>query len=134
LESDDNEEGLQQETSRTCLSHDAAVELRGQHLKCLPLLDGDCSSNLEGNQQAEIADDCAICLSSYEEGDSVVGSSNPMCMHVFHSGCIEAWLVRRRGGPDDFLRCPCCRQTFVLGGQEEEGAAVDEVDLEAGQR
>jgi hypothetical protein len=131
LDSDDNE-GDCQPTNIMCLSHDAAVELRGHHLKdSLPRVEGDCSPSdlLEGSQHPEIPNDCAICLSSYEEGDMVVGSSNPMCMHVFHSGCVEAWLLRRRGRPDDFLRCPCCRQIFLL--RQEEGVA-DDVDLEAG--
>jgi hypothetical protein len=53
---------------------------------------------------------CAICLTSYTVGDTVVWSSNPECRHAFHEECLLQWLVhsKQEGTP-----CPCCRQSFT---------------------
>jgi hypothetical protein len=51
---------------------------------------------------------CAVCLSHYQVGDSVIWSSNLKCTHVFHDDCILSWLLRRR------KQCPCCRQCFLV--------------------
>lgn len=50
---------------------------------------------------------CTICLTPYEVGSSVVWSTNPQCEHVFHAGCMEAWMET---GQDE---CPCCRQAYL---------------------
>ena len=77
---------------------------------------------------------CAICLSPYQDGDIISGSSFPHCIHLFHRDCIVAWLVRDSSShssttPQDLFDgentaglehiqeqrrdCPCCRQTFL---------------------
>jgi hypothetical protein len=52
---------------------------------------------------------CAICLDSYQEGETVVWSSNPDCRHAFHQNCILDYLVTTEGSKRP---CPCCRQWF----------------------
>eukprot|EP00529_Nitzschia_sp_RCC80_P022638 CAMPEP_0113486316 /NCGR_PEP_ID=MMETSP0014_2-20120614/24934_1 /TAXON_ID=2857 /ORGANISM="Nitzschia sp." /LENGTH=495 /DNA_ID=CAMNT_0000379985 /DNA_START=76 /DNA_END=1563 /DNA_ORIENTATION=- /assembly_acc=CAM_ASM_000159 len=54
--------------------------------------------------------ECSICLTDYVVGSDVVWSSNPRCFHVFHTSCIERWLMKQREGP----LCPCCRSEFVI--------------------
>lgn len=51
---------------------------------------------------------CAICLCNYGEGQSIVWSSNRMCIHVFHHDCMKQWIEKRADGD-----CPCCRRQFV---------------------
>jgi len=51
---------------------------------------------------------CAVCLTQYESGDTIVWSSNSECQHVFHEKCIISWLMRKRN-----QLCPCCRQHFI---------------------
>jgi hypothetical protein len=60
---------------------------------------------------------CVICLGPYEVGEEIVWSSNPVCEHVFHEGCIERWLMKQRGGP----LCPCCRRDFIIDPFDVEG-------------
>lgn len=90
-----------------------------------------------------VASECAICLNSYTPGESVVGSLNPDCNHVFHSSCIEEWLLRRRGH-ESLLRCPCCRRAYIHLHEEEDVTPTEEapppastnlsdVDLELGE-
>lgn len=58
-----------------------------------------------GNRQVPTA--CAICLCSYEVGESVCVSPNEHCVHVFHSECAITWLAKKTQ-----TLCPCCRQEF----------------------
>ena len=51
---------------------------------------------------------CAICLCTYGAGQSIVWSSNRMCIHVFHHDCMKQWIEKRADGD-----CPCCRRQFV---------------------
>lgn len=51
---------------------------------------------------------CAICLCNYGKGQSIVWSSNRMCIHVFHHDCMKQWIEKRADGD-----CPCCRRQFV---------------------
>jgi len=89
-------------------------------------------------------DDCAICLSAYKVGDSVVGSSNPTCHHVYHDMCIEQWLLGgRQDDADRLLRCPCCRQPYLVrddgddnnnkGADDDDDGKNDNSDLEVGE-
>ena len=68
-----------------------------------------------------IPNNCAVCLSEYVTGDTIVTSCNPRCPHAFHQECIVEWLVKMQVGTP----CPCCRRTFVeLSPSRPEPAAA----------
>lgn len=51
---------------------------------------------------------CAICLCSYDVGDTIIWSCDKDCVHAFHDECIIPWLVKNQSG-----ECPCCRRQFT---------------------
>ena len=60
-------------------------------------IDSDCN-----------AQRCAICLETFEIGESVSWAKNTMyCNHAFHTSCIKHWLHRKR-------TCPVCRYGIIL--------------------
>jgi hypothetical protein len=52
---------------------------------------------------------CAVCLCTYEPGESIVWSSTKECPHAFHEECVVEWLINMQ----DRTPCPCCRQEFT---------------------
>ncbi|KAL0460120.1 UNVERIFIED_CONTAM: RING-H2 finger protein ATL57 [Sesamum latifolium] len=58
-----------------------------------------------------VIDDCAICLSELRERETV--KLIPYCGHVFHPGCIDAWLSTH-------VTCPLCRSAELFKRVEEE--------------
>ncbi|XP_020682979.1 RING-H2 finger protein ATL57 [Dendrobium catenatum] len=54
---------------------------------------------------------CAVCLAEYEEREMV--KLMPVCGHVFHPQCIDAWLLSRGS-------CPVCRCSDLLGSRTGE--------------
>ncbi|XP_019425307.1 PREDICTED: E3 ubiquitin-protein ligase ATL41-like [Lupinus angustifolius] len=49
---------------------------------------------------ADNIDDCAVCLSAFDEEEMV--RLLPNCKHIFHVGCIDKWLASH-------TTCPICR-------------------------
>jgi len=89
----------------------------------------DCDYKLQVPSNAEKDDiescftrfvpgECAICLSQYNVGDSVLWSRNKLCLHAFHEDCILAWLMKKQN-----IECPCCRRDFI---SEAESASETE--------
>lgn len=74
----------------------------------------------------KVPNECSICLCEYTPGSDIVWSSNPQCYHVFHTSCIEQWLMKQRDGP----LCPCCRRDFVVDPFDFGQGETD--DLEKG--
>ncbi|GFP93705.1 E3 ubiquitin-protein ligase atl41 [Phtheirospermum japonicum] len=58
---------------------------------------------------SETCDDnnCVICLSVMEKHDEV--RVLPNCRHVFHKGCIDAWIDKCK------TSCPVCRSGLLPG-------------------
>ncbi|CAI0398050.1 unnamed protein product [Linum tenue] len=56
--------------------------------------------------------ECAICLGEFEEEAAV--KMIPVCQHVFHAQCVDAWL-------NAHVNCPLCRGTQFLGVVVEGG-------------
>jgi hypothetical protein len=48
----------------------------------------------------EDENECAVCLSRFEQGDLV---RMLPCRHEFHEDCVDKWLLEQD------RRCPCCR-------------------------
>ncbi|XP_058223956.1 RING-H2 finger protein ATL38-like [Rhododendron vialii] len=49
--------------------------------------------------------ECAVCLSEFENTDTL--RLLPICCHVFHHDCIDAWLSTH-------VTCPVCRSNLAL--------------------
>lgn len=77
------------------------------------------------NEHPGIEQQCAICLTNYEDGDKVSGATNGSCKHHFHQHCLTEWLMRK----DD---CPYCRQTILTIPKRVPKEAEDDTDIEAG--
>lgn len=69
----------------------------------------DRNNAFDEEELKSVPNNCAICLSEYVSGDTIVTSCDPMCPHAFHQECIVEWLVKMQVGAP----CPCCRRTFV---------------------
>ena len=54
---------------------------------------------------AEEQPTCAICLCELEDGNMI---KELRCKHIFHSECIDPWLINERA------ICPVCRQGVYL--------------------
>ncbi|CAN6581991.1 unnamed protein product [Malus baccata var. baccata] len=80
--------------------------------------------------------ECAVCLNEFEDDEML--RLIPKCDHVFHTDCIDVWLMSH-------TTCPVCRANLVpqpcdsapqlteLGSEQEEGdveAQNDAVDAE----
>lgn len=69
--------------------------------------------------ESKVGDDeenvCAICLSGYNEGETVISSK--YCNHLFHKDCILQWL-------DKHDECPCCRVDMVTSGDVSKATAT----------
>lgn len=64
---------------------------------------------LASGKKRTVPNCCAVCLCFYEEGETVVWSSNRLCNHAFHEECVMEWLIKMQDGTP----CPCCRQEFT---------------------
>ncbi|KAG5627130.1 hypothetical protein H5410_012348 [Solanum commersonii] len=80
-------------TGNRCLENQRSSE-EEKLLESLPLF---CFRSVTGNLTGV---DCAVCLSKFEPDDQL--RLLPLCLHAFHSGCIDAWLVTNQ-------TCPLCR-------------------------
>ncbi|KAF5756425.1 putative chromatin regulator PHD family [Helianthus annuus] len=59
-----------------------------------------------GHGQESQDNECAVCLSSFEDGQMI--RALPNCKHHFHAECIDKWLGSQTS-------CPICRHEVELG-------------------
>ncbi|CAL8086208.1 unnamed protein product [Calicophoron daubneyi] len=62
-------------------------------------------------------DTCSVCLEDYKDRDKI---RILPCHHVFHTLCIDPWLLRNR------RRCPVCNQNVELSGAPSQADQQDE--------
>ncbi|KAI8809805.1 hypothetical protein BJ742DRAFT_852577 [Cladochytrium replicatum] len=59
----------------------------------------------ELEEEMEEEDVCAICVCEFEEGE---WCRELGCGHVFHSECVDGWLLGEQGRRRGHRRCPLC--------------------------
>lgn len=60
---------------------------------------------------------CAICLEVLEDVDTVRGL---LCGHVFHSDCLDPWLIKRRAC------CPMCKRDYIYNRDGTEAVSPND--------
>lgn len=65
--------------------------------------------------------ECAVCLSEFENTDTL--RLLPICCHVFHHDCVDAWLSTH-------VTCPVCRSN--LAPEPDDGFALPSHEPEPG--
>ncbi|KAJ6717421.1 RING-H2 FINGER PROTEIN ATL51-LIKE [Salix purpurea] len=78
-------------------------ETRRRQLATISLLILHLTHHVPSNDERIVTsrnDGCVICLEDFRLGEDCQAMS--MCKHVFHSGCLEEWLVQNQS-------CPLCR-------------------------
>ncbi|KAK7282847.1 hypothetical protein RIF29_11932 [Crotalaria pallida] len=61
-------------------------------------------STVKGLKIGRASLECAVCLNEFEDDETL--RLIPNCSHVFHTECIDAWLVNHS-------TCPVCRANLV---------------------
>ncbi|XP_021846848.1 RING-H2 finger protein ATL80 isoform X2 [Spinacia oleracea] len=84
--------------------HTSPPGLNKKTLQLLPTTKYLCEAG-DSNKQA---DDCAICLTEFSDGDMM--RILPRCGHAFHITCIDTWLGSHSS-------CPSCRQLVLVVGK-----------------
>jgi hypothetical protein len=70
------------------------------------------------NELEEEAPHCSICLSEYEEGETVIRLP---CRHLYHDDCITSWTASH-------VNCPLCNfdlDTTVVGQSSDDETPAD---------
>ncbi|KAG2615751.1 hypothetical protein PVAP13_3NG039600 [Panicum virgatum] len=109
---------------RRSATRDAAAEAAAAaepDKKCFTGLDADAIAALPEfvyrKEEAAEERECAVCLGALAEGDAA--RLLPLCMHLFHRGCVDVWLR-------EHSTCPVCRAEAVAVRRGGEGAAGKE--------
>ncbi|KAF1871790.1 hypothetical protein Lal_00020585 [Lupinus albus] len=61
-------------------------------------------STVKGLKKGKATLECAVCLNEFHDDETL--RLIPVCSHVFHPECIDAWLVNHS-------TCPVCRANLV---------------------
>ena len=72
----------------------------------------------KGSSIAHIDNHCSICLSEYEESDSLIQLP---CGHVYHEECIQAWT-------QNHVKCPLCNFDLEQGTPSDSVSSGGEAD------
>ncbi|CAE8597621.1 unnamed protein product [Polarella glacialis] len=55
------------------------------------------------SKETKAAEECALCLENYAEGDCMV---RLCCLHMFHKACLDPWLAKNS-------TCPSCKSDLL---------------------
>lgn len=81
-------------------------EKRGQRLRASKKLPPLVNYGNNGcDLKRSCSDECAICLEDFQDGQFC--QVFPICKHIFHSNCIDKWLMKKS-------TCPCCRSCICV--------------------
>ncbi|CDK26715.1 unnamed protein product [Kuraishia capsulata CBS 1993] len=101
-------------------SHEAEVELEEIDLTEASVAKKGAEPPRE--QQAHFTSGiCAICIDTLEDDDQVRGL---ICGHVYHSECIDPWLINRRAS------CPMCKRDYYIHDENEADVPNDSDSLQ----
>jgi hypothetical protein len=94
----------------TVLKEDATTATIGKHDGC-PVSNGvtiRATKPSHCDTETSYLSSCPICLSEFQENEQVSRSKDASsCSHVFHSLCLEVWLLKHTS-------CPVCRYEMVV--------------------
>lgn len=78
---------------------------------------GSAGSSSNDNHFSE----CPVCLDPFLPGEALSWSKSFNCHHIFHSGCINPWIMTSD-------ECPCCRAPFFQESDFIEAMKGDKGD------
>jgi hypothetical protein len=116
-DSEEDSNALDIESSPAAVSNIDDMEVSTSALDIM--IDDDLLSTCRNNglvrltPSRSVPNCCAVCLCSYDVGETVVWSSNPKCIHAFHYQCILDWFIKKILTEGGTTPCPCCRQEFT---------------------
>jgi hypothetical protein len=80
----------------------------------------NCENNVEAGRNN--FNECPICLEQYKAGDLVSWSNKRgSCAHIYHRGCIVAWLMEND-------ECPMCRHILIDYGSTKKNRACPQLN------
>lgn len=91
--------------------------MSSEDLKMIP-----CFDYMAGDKGTTSPVDCAVCLENFKTGDKC--RLLPSCSHIFHSQCIDSWLLKTP-------ICPICRTSAnvpkngVVSGEGSGGVSQE---------
>ncbi|KAK7244303.1 hypothetical protein RIF29_39123 [Crotalaria pallida] len=83
---------------------DRAGSEQPEHLCVIELLPPPVEYKIHVETSSCSDHECVICLNNFGEDDSC--RVLPMCKHIFHSDCIDKWLIIH-------ATCPICRKNVT---------------------
>lgn len=85
------------------IDYDSVIENTVNEKYCNKTSNNNIISKIKEFKCNECDDNCVICMDKINKNDSCKKLS---CNHVFHSTCIDNWLVK-------ILECPICRNVIT---------------------
>lgn len=109
---DNRREFIQNTVITHCEAEDTKMGRKGTMLST--------NSTVVDRRSSQSVSCCAICLGDFVKGDNICSSPNDRCVHVYHTECMQKWLMNH----DD---CPQCRNSYLTipaQKQHEEGLST----------
>lgn len=86
------------------------VDLTGKTPVVIDLtLDEEEDVPIKRATSSPVAPVCPVCLDALTQSVSTGGPTKLKCGHIYHSGCIDAWVAHCLSIPGGIPHCPFCR-------------------------